>query len=39
MVLMKGARDGATRFYEYVQRPAAREILRRFGFAVPGRPD
>lgn len=39
MVLMKGARDGAARFYEYVQRPAAREILRRFGFAVPGRPD
>ena len=36
MVLLKRASDTAQRFYRYLQQPAAREILRKFGFAVPG---
>ena len=39
MVLMKTAGDVAARFYAFVQQPASREVLRRYGFAVPGRPD
>ncbi len=35
MVLLKRASDTAQRFYRYLQQPAAREILRQFGFAVP----
>ena len=36
MVLMKGAGATAQRFYTYVQQPAARRILVRYGFALPG---
>lgn len=35
MVLLKRATPTAERFYRYLQQPAAREILRRYGFAVP----
>jgi molybdate transport system substrate-binding protein len=35
MVLLKRASAGARRFYEYLQQPEAREVLRRYGFAVP----
>ena len=35
MVLMKTASPGAERFYEYLQQPAAREVLGRYGFAAP----
>ncbi len=34
-VLMKGASPAARAFYEWLQRPESREILRRFGFALP----
>jgi molybdate transport system substrate-binding protein len=36
MVLVKGAGPSARRFYEYMQEPAAREILKRYGFVLPG---
>jgi molybdate transport system substrate-binding protein len=36
MVLVKGASPTARRFYEYMQGRAAREILRRYGFVLPG---
>lgn len=36
MVLMKGAGPVARQFHTYVQQPAARAILARYGFAVPG---
>lgn len=36
MVLIKGASETAQAFYRYLQQPAARDILRRYGFAVPG---
>jgi molybdate transport system substrate-binding protein len=35
MVLLKRTSATAERFYEYLQQPAARDILRRYGFAVP----
>jgi molybdate transport system substrate-binding protein len=35
MVLMKRAGPEALRFYEYLQGPAARDVLRRHGFTVP----
>jgi molybdate transport system substrate-binding protein len=35
MVLLKQAGETAERFYRYLQQPRAREILRRYGFAVP----
>jgi molybdate transport system substrate-binding protein len=35
MVLLKGARPGAEDFYSFLQSPAARQILERYGFA-PG---
>jgi molybdate transport system substrate-binding protein len=35
MVLLKGAGDTARAFYDYVQTLAAREILGRYGFALP----
>jgi molybdate transport system substrate-binding protein len=35
MVLVKGAGATAREFYRYVQRPAARAILKRYGFVVP----
>lgn len=36
MVLMNGAGDTARRFYAYLSEPAARQILTRYGFALPG---
>ena len=35
MVLLKTATPTAQRFYQYLQEPAARDVLRRFGFEVP----
>lgn len=35
MVLMNGSSPTARRFYAYVQQPAARAILTRYGFALP----
>jgi molybdate transport system substrate-binding protein len=35
MVLMKRAGATAARFYEFMQQPAAREIMSRYGFAIP----
>lgn len=36
MVLLRGA-DGTTRaFYRYMQQPAARAIMKRYGFLLPG---
>jgi molybdate transport system substrate-binding protein len=34
MVLTKRASPAAERFYRYLQQPAAREVLRRYGFAA-----
>jgi molybdate transport system substrate-binding protein len=36
MVLVKGAGPIARRFYVYMQEPAARGILKRYGFVLPG---
>ncbi|EIZ79658.1 molybdenum ABC transporter substrate-binding protein [Novosphingobium sp. Rr 2-17] len=36
MVLMKNAGPVARRFYAYIQQPAARRILVRYGFTLPG---
>jgi molybdate transport system substrate-binding protein len=38
MVLMKGADDAAAAFYHFLQQPAARGILRTYGFSLPGEP-
>jgi molybdate transport system substrate-binding protein len=35
MVLMKRAGPTAAKFYDFVQQPAAREIMGRYGFVVP----
>lgn len=35
MVLLKRAGVTASRFYEYLRQPAARDTLRQFGFAAP----
>jgi molybdate transport system substrate-binding protein len=35
VALLKGAGETARAFYAYLQRPAAREVLRRFGFVLP----
>ena len=35
MVLLSGAGETARRFYDYMQRPQARAILKRYGFALP----
>jgi molybdate transport system substrate-binding protein len=35
MVLLKGAGKTASAFYDYVQAPAARTILERYGFVLP----
>jgi molybdate transport system substrate-binding protein len=37
MVVIKGASEGARRFYRYVQSPAAQAILARHGFQPPPR--
>ena len=36
MVLTRRAGPVATAFYAYMQQPAAREIMRRYGFTLPG---
>jgi molybdate transport system substrate-binding protein len=36
MVLLKNAGDTATAFYRYLQEPAARAVLSRYGFVLPG---
>jgi len=36
MVLLRGADEVARRFYAFLQGDAARSILRRYGFALPG---
>jgi molybdate transport system substrate-binding protein len=36
MVLLKGAGETARHFYGYVQAPASRDILKRYGFILPG---
>ncbi|MDO9499638.1 molybdate ABC transporter substrate-binding protein [Falsiroseomonas sp.] len=36
MVLLRRAGPVATAFYDYMKQPAAREIMRRYGFALPG---
>lgn len=36
MVLLKGAGQVAEQFYDYMQAPEARAVLRRFGFVLPG---
>jgi molybdate transport system substrate-binding protein len=35
MVLMKRAGPAAAKFYDYIQQPAARAILERYGFVIP----
>jgi molybdate transport system substrate-binding protein len=35
MVLLKGADAATEAFYRYMQQPAARAIMRRYGFALP----
>jgi molybdate transport system substrate-binding protein len=35
MVLMKRAGPTAAKFYDYMQQPAARKILERYGFVIP----
>ncbi len=35
MVLLNGAGAVAEAFYDYIQQPAAREIMERYGFALP----
>lgn len=39
MALLKDAGPEAERFYNWLQTPPAREILRRHGFTLPGEPD
>jgi molybdate transport system substrate-binding protein len=36
MALIRGANEAAQKFYRYLQLPAAREIFKRYGFALPG---
>lgn len=36
MVLLKNADSTTEAFYQYLQQPAARIIMRRFGFSLPG---
>lgn len=35
-VVLKGAGDTARAFYAFLQTPAARDVLRRYGFVLPG---
>jgi molybdate transport system substrate-binding protein len=39
MVLLKDAGPVAESFYRYLQQPAARQILERYGFVLPGDPE
>ena len=36
MVLLKGANESARAFYAYLQQPRAREVMRKYGFILPG---
>jgi molybdate transport system substrate-binding protein len=36
MVLLENAGDTAVRFFAFMQEPAARQIMRRYGFVLPG---
>lgn len=36
MVLLKGADESARAFYAYLQQPRAREVMRKYGFILPG---
>lgn len=36
MVLLKSAGEEARAFYDYIQKPSARTVFRRFGFLLPG---
>lgn len=36
MVLLKGADELARAFYAYLQQPRAREVMRKYGFILPG---
>jgi molybdate transport system substrate-binding protein len=36
MVLLNGAGPVAEQFFDYIRRPAARAVLRAYGFALPG---
>ena len=36
MVLLKGADETTRAFYRYMQQPAARAIMKRYGFLLPG---
>lgn len=38
MALVRKAGPAAVRFYEFAQSPAARAILRKYGFVLPGEP-
>src|SRR5262249_47402599 len=37
MVLLKRANAAAARFYQYLQQPVARDVLRKYGFTLPPR--
>lgn len=36
MALLKGAGPVAEAFYDYIKQPAARDIMKRYGFVLPG---
>jgi molybdate transport system substrate-binding protein len=36
MVLLRNAGATATAFYEFMQRPTARTVFKRYGFLLPG---
>ena len=36
MVVLKRGENSARGFYNYLQQPAARAVLRRYGFVLPG---
>ncbi len=38
MVLIKGADETAQTFYRYMHQPLAQEIMKKYGFALPGEP-
>ena len=37
MALTRHASEGAERFYDYLQQPAARAVFERYGFSLPTR--
>jgi molybdate transport system substrate-binding protein len=36
MALTRRATPQASAFYDYLQRPASRQVFKRYGFALPG---